>query len=91
MDRLVRSARGLVDVRPAHPTEGADPAAVVTRIRAALDADDLKTALAEWSTLPDGAKAATADFAARRRGAPDADDLVAKLRADALSRLQAGQ
>ena len=91
MDRLVKSARGLVEVRPAHPTEGSDPAAVVTRIRAALDADDLKTALSEWSALPDAAKTATADFARDAEARQRADDLVANLRAEALSRLEAGR
>ncbi len=90
MDRLVRSARGLVDVRPAHPTEGADPAAVVARIRAALEAGDLKTALAERESLPDTVKAATADFARDAEARQSAEDLVATLRADALSRLETG-
>jgi hypothetical protein len=90
MDRLVRSARGLVDVRPAHPTEGADPTAVVARIRAALEADDLKTALSERESLPDAAKAATADFARDAEARQSADDLVAKLRAEALAQLEAG-
>jgi len=91
MDRLVKSARGLIEVRPAHPTEGADPAAVVTRVRAALDAGDLKAALAEWDTLPADAKSATADFAGDATARRDAEALVAKLRVDALSRLEAGQ
>ncbi len=73
MDRLMQSARGLVDVRPAHPTEGADPAAVVTRIRGALDAGDLKTALSEWRRASrcredgDGGLGARRGGAARRR------------------------
>ena len=45
IDRLLESARGLVEVRPAHPTEGNDPGAIVARIRGALAAGDLKTAL----------------------------------------------
>ncbi len=87
IDRLLQSARGLVEVRPAHPTEGADPAAIVTRIRAALAAGDLKTALSEWNVLPDAVKAKTADWAKRVEVRAAADDLVAELRASALSRL----
>lgn len=91
VDRLMQSARGLVDVRPAHPTEGADPAAIVARIRSALDAGDLKIALSERETLPDNAKAATASWARDAEARADADALVAQLRAESLSRLEAGQ
>ena len=91
MDRLMKSAEGLVQVRPAHPIEGADPSAIVTRIRAALDAGDLATALSEWDALPENAKTATADFQRDAAALRDANALVAKLRADALARLEAGR
>jgi hypothetical protein len=87
LDRLLESARGLVEVRPAHPTEGADPAAVVTRIRAALAAGDLKTALAEWNTLPEAIRARTADWAKIGETRLAVDDLISRLRAEALARL----
>ena len=87
MDRLLQSARGLVEVRPAQPTEGVDPAAIVTRIRAALAAGDVATALSEWRTLPDPIKTQTADWADAAEARAAADDLVARLRADALARL----
>jgi hypothetical protein len=90
-ERLWLSARGLVEVRPAHPTEGSDPSAIVTRIRAALAADDLKTALAERESLPEASKTATAEWAGAAAARLQADDLVAKIRADALARLGAGQ
>ena len=86
-DRLLTSARGLVEVRPANPVEGADPAAVISRIRAALAAGDLDTALSEWSALPEHARSATADWARQAEARRDADALVAQLRSDALSRL----
>lgn len=86
-DRLLTSARGLVEVRPADPVEGGDPAAVISRIRAALAAGDIDTALSEWSALPQDARAATADWAAQAEARRDADALVARLRSDALSRL----
>ena len=91
LERLWLSARGLVEVRPAHPTEGSDPSAIVTRIRAALAADDLKTALAERESLPEASKTATAEWAGAAAARLQADDLVAKIRADALARLGAGQ
>jgi hypothetical protein len=89
LDRLLESARGLVEVRPAHPTEGADPAAVVTRIRAALAADDLRTALAEWNTLPEAIRARTADWAKIAETRLAVDDLISRLRREALARLGA--
>ncbi len=91
IDRLLQSARGLVEVRPAHPTAGSDPAAIVARIRAALAAGDLKNALAEWNTLPDTVKEPTADWAKAAEARLTADELVARVRAAALSRLGAGR
>ena len=91
LDRLWQSARGLVEVRPARPTEGTDPTAIVTRIRGALGAADLKTALAEREALPDSIKTATADWASDAEARMTADNLVAAVRAEALGRLGAGQ
>jgi hypothetical protein len=90
-ERLWRSARGLVEVRPAHPAEGSDPSAIVTRIRAALAANDLKSALAERESLPEEIKAATAEWAGAAAARLQADELVAKIRAETLARLSAGQ
>jgi len=91
IDRLLQSARGLVDVRPAQPTEGADPSAIVTRIRGALAAGQVAASLAEWQTLPDTVRTQTADWASAAEARAAADELVAQLRADALARLtQAG-
>jgi hypothetical protein len=87
LDRLLQSARGLVEVRPSNPTAGADPSAIVTRIRAALAAGDLKTALAEWNTLPDEIKTKSVDWAETVKTRVAVDDLVAQLRSSALSRL----
>jgi hypothetical protein len=86
-ERLLQSARGLVEVRPANPTEGSDPGAVVARVRGALAAGDLRAALAEWNGLPDDVKARTVDWARAAEARLAADDLVAKLRSEALSRL----
>jgi hypothetical protein len=87
VERLLESARGLVEVRRAGPTTGADPEAVVTRVRAALAAGDLQTALGEWKALPENARAATAAWAERAKARLAADRLVAKLRGEALARL----
>jgi hypothetical protein len=87
VERLLQSARGLVEVRPVNPVAGDEPAAVVARIRGALDAGDLATALAEWNALPEDANAKTADWARAAEARHAADALVARLRGQALSRL----
>ena len=91
IDRLWQSAQGLVDVRPAHPTEGTDPGAIVARVRGALDAGDLKRALDEWNSLPYAIRTPMADWARQAEARIKADDLVAAVRSAALSRLGAGQ
>jgi hypothetical protein len=91
VDRLLESARGLVAVRPARPTEGADPEAIISRIRGALAAGDLKAALAEWSTLSESIKSATAEWARLADARQKADDLVAEVRSAALAGLVPGQ
>jgi hypothetical protein len=91
IDRLLKSAQDLVDVRPEHPTAGNDPGAIVARIRGAVDAGDLKRALQEWNALPDPVKASTTDWAHSVEVRDKANDLVASVRSDALSKLGAGQ
>ena len=87
MDRLFQSARGLVEVRPANPTEGADPGAVIARMRGALEGGDLRAALAERSALPEDAKAKTEEWARAAEALASAGELVSQLRSEALSRL----
>ena len=88
MNRLLQSARGLVEVRPARPVEGADPTAIVARIRGALEVGDVGAALAEWQALPADARAATADWAEAAEARHAADELVARLRVAALALLE---
>jgi hypothetical protein len=85
VERLLESVRGLVEVRPTGATEGTDPVAIVARIRAALQAEDLAAALSEWETLPPEIEAATEAWARSAAARRDADALVAQLRSDALS------
>ena len=63
LDRLSGFARGLVSVRPTGPVEGTTPEAIVSRMRAEVDAGDLGKALAERDGLPEAGKAASADWA----------------------------
>lgn len=67
IDRLTNSALGLVRVRPAGETTGASPSDVFARMTRAMQAGDIALALKEWDTLPDGAKAASADWSKRAR------------------------
>lgn len=87
MDRLLQGIGDLVEVRPANPVEGSDPPAILARIRAALDAGDLRAALHERDALPDDAKAATETWAQMAQARLAADEFASKLRSDALSRL----
>jgi hypothetical protein len=90
VNRLLQSARSLVEVRAAGPATGADPAAVAGRVRAALDREDLRAALAEWQVLPEQVKGSTADWARLARARAEAEELAARLRTEALSRIAAG-
>lgn len=89
VNRLLQSARGLVEVRATGPATGTDPAAIAGRIRAALEAGDLRAAVTEWQALPEPAKASTAEWAAAAEARAAADELAARLRTQALSRIAA--
>ncbi|CAD7042760.1 membrane protein [Pseudorhizobium endolithicum] len=80
--RLMSSALSVVKVRRTGDVEGDSPDAIVSRMEAALDAGDLPAAAAEWDTLPQEAKDASADF----RRALDARIAVDGLIGDAVTR-----
>ena len=75
-DRLLVSAESLVKVRPIGPVEGQGVPETVARMEAAVKADDLATALAEFETLPATAKAAGAAFADKIRARAEVEKLV---------------
>ena len=87
VDRLLQSARGLVQVRPAGPAAGSDPGSVMARIVDFTGRGELAGALHEWDTLPDMAKSATAAWASEMRTRLAAETLAARLRGEALARL----
>ncbi|MCF1505239.1 hypothetical protein L0F51_15920 [Afifella sp. H1R] len=89
MDRLLASARGLVEVRPAGPRQGDEPDAIVSRIEADLAAGRLSEAYAEWQSLPEDVRQPSADWAEKLKARADADALAEDLRAKSLSRLNA--
>jgi hypothetical protein len=84
-DRLMSSARSLVQVRPVGEAEGDTPGAIAARVETRLKDGNLEGALAEWETLPDPAKAASADFMDRVRARQSVDQLVAGALATAMS------
>lgn len=88
VDRFLQSARSLVEVRPANPTAGGDPGAVLARMRGAVDAGDLRLALAEWNALPEAARARLAEWASGAQARLAAEELAARLRSEALARLK---
>lgn len=79
VQRLVAGIGSLVTVRPTAPVAGNDPAAIVSRMQAAVRAGDLQTALNERDGLPDAGKAASADWAAAAKDRVAVDALIAKV------------
>ncbi|MEO1397288.1 MAG: hypothetical protein AAFU56_00285 [Pseudomonadota bacterium] len=74
--RLRAAARNLVKVQPLNPVEGDDAAAVASRIAAALKAQDLTKAEAQWTALPDASKAISRDWHASLAARVLADRLL---------------
>jgi hypothetical protein len=87
-DRLMSSARSLVQVRPVGNVEGEGPGAIAARIEARLKDGDLAGAIEQWETLPDAAKDVSQDFIAQVRARQTADQLVGSVLTDAMSATQ---
>ncbi|MEO8669582.1 MAG: hypothetical protein ABI399_13760, partial [Bauldia sp.] len=79
VERLIAHARGLVTVRPVGPIAGDDPAAIVSRMQAAVDKGDLAGALKERDALPALEQTASAAWAAAAADRLAIDRLVEKL------------
>lgn len=84
LDQLWNSAASLVTVRPVGSIEGAGVPETVARMEAALKAGNLGKALAEYETLPENAKAAGKDFAARVKARLDVETLADQAIAEAM-------
>lgn len=84
-DRLMASARGLVQVRPVGEVEGDTPGAIAARMEARLKEGDLDATLAEWETLPEAARAASEDFIDQVRARRTVDQLVAEALSSAMA------
>ncbi len=77
-DRLMASARSLVQVRPKGEVKGDTPGAVAARVESRLLESDLDGAISEFEALPDAAKTEVADFADKMRARQAVDALVAQ-------------
>lgn len=87
-DRLLSSARGLVQVRPVGEVEGDTPGAIAARIETRLKAGNLDAARAEWDALPEAAQAASSDFMDQVQARQTVDQLVAGALSTAMSAAQ---
>ncbi len=72
LDGLLANARSLVKVEPAGPLEGNSNEAIVSRIRAALQAGDLAAALTQWESLPEAARNVSADWGGKLKARVEA-------------------
>jgi hypothetical protein len=84
LQNLMASAESLVKVRPIGAVAGTGVPETVARLEAAVKQGDYAKALAEYDTLPETAKAAGADFAARLKARLDVEAQVDALIASAM-------
>lgn len=84
IERLVSSAESLVKVRPIGAVEGPGVPETVARIEVAVTQGDFAKALAEYDTLPEAAKAAGAEFAAKLKARLEVEKQVDQLVANAM-------
>jgi hypothetical protein len=75
-DRLMASARSLVQVRPVGEVAGDDPGAIAARMEVALQGGDLARAIAEWEKLPDPARQVSEGFANDLQARQTLDSLI---------------
>lgn len=83
--QLFSNARSLVQVRPVGAQAGTTPEAIVSRIEADLQSGEMAQALAEWQSLPEASRAASADFGQALEKRVTADKAMAEL-LDSLAR-----
>ncbi|HSG94249.1 MAG TPA: hypothetical protein VLA28_01925 [Afifellaceae bacterium] len=89
VERLLASARNVVEVREAGPGTGSELMRRTAAIMQALNGNNLKLAKTGWQGLPIEARQASADWAAKLEARLAADALAGVLRAEALARLAA--
>ena len=83
--QLFTNARSLVQVRPVGPQAGGAPEAIVSRVAAHLQSGEMAQALAEWRSLPEASRGASAGFGQTLESRVAADKAMAEL-LDSLAR-----
>lgn len=84
LQRLLTSAESLVKVRPIGAVEGAGVPETVARMEVAVNQGDYGSALGEYETLPEPAKAAGADFAGKLKARLEAEAQIDALISSAM-------
>ncbi len=87
VDRLLASARNVVEVREAGPGTGGELARQTGAVLLALNGNNFDAARTAWQGLPPEARQASAGWAAKLEARLAADKLAGMLRKEALSRL----
>ncbi len=87
LDRLLKGALNVVEVRPVEPQPGDSVAATGSRIRGALADRDLETVLREWQSLPEPQQAASRAWADKLKAIIAAETFADSVRTSALTRL----
>lgn len=80
--KFLSNAMTLVTVKPAGPVEGDNPAAIASRIDAALGAGEFAKALKEWETLPQQSKDVSQDWQIKLKNRIEADKLLDQIVAE---------
>jgi hypothetical protein len=84
LQNLMSSAQSLVKVRPIGAVQGPGVPETVARMEVAVNQGDYAKALSEYETLPDAAKAAGAEFAAKLKARLEAESQVDALISSAM-------
>ena len=80
--KFLSNAMTLVTVKPAGPVDGDNPAAIASRIDAALGAGQFGDALKEWETLPQPSRDVSADWQMKLKSRIEADKLLDQIVAE---------
>ncbi|MFS8111955.1 hypothetical protein QD460_09565 [Rhizobium jaguaris] len=84
-DRLLASAKSLVQVRPVGNVSGDSVAAIAARFEDKVKNGDLPGAVTEWNSLPDAAKSASAAFKQSLEARIRVEDLVGEALSKAIA------
>ncbi|MFZ2103045.1 MAG: mitofilin family membrane protein [Oricola sp.] len=78
-EKLIASARSLVQVRPVGEVEGDEPGAIAARMEIALAAGDFDSMIAEWEKLPEASRQASVGFMDDVKARRELDTLISNI------------